>query len=181
MLKIKPVNSVAEKTGNSCRIILECETGEKQGLVWSVERSILPEGLMLDSKTGVIAGCYEKKCLKTVTIGLFSKRTAESTWTNINFLVQGEPRPQIFHFLTEQLGTVPVKQKYSFQMETEGGNAPIVFTADGLPPGISCSKQGELSGTVLTGGGLCPVWITATDALGTSIEKYFTLNILSDM
>ncbi|GAA2676908.1 MULTISPECIES: S8 family serine peptidase [Actinosynnema] len=61
----------------------------------------------------------------------------------------------------------------SFQLSVFGGTAPHVFTATGLPDGVSISDGGLVSGSPTTAGSYS-VTVTATDSLGVSGSTSFS-------
>lgn len=73
-------------------------------------------------------------------------------------------------------GTVGVA--YTFTFEAEGGSAPHKFrvSSGGLPPGLSLSDEGALTGTP-TEPGTWKFYIQAIDPTGLKSEREFTLGI----
>jgi Putative Ig domain len=67
---------------------------------------------------------------------------------------------------------------YSQTIGTTGGTTPITFSvpASSLPPGLTLSSAGILTGTP-TGAGTFVFTVTASDAAGASVSRSYTLNI----
>jgi Zn-dependent metalloprotease len=64
----------------------------------------------------------------------------------------------------------------SFTLSATGGSAPYTWTGSGLPPGVSVSSSGTVSGTPTTAG-TYNVTVTATAASGGSGSATFTFTI----
>ena len=67
---------------------------------------------------------------------------------------------------------------YSFTFGAEGGTAPHTFKVDSgaLPPGLSLSDEGAVSGTP-TSAGTWPFYIQATDSFGLKSEVLFSITV----
>lgn len=67
---------------------------------------------------------------------------------------------------------------YAFTFTADGGTAPHKFRVDSgaLPPGLSLSDEGNVSGTP-SAGGSWSFYIQATDSFGLKSEVRFTINI----
>lgn len=65
--------------------------------------------------------------------------------------------------LTPPIGTVG--QSYSYQMAATGGTPPYTWTGANLPPGLSISTGGLISGTPTSAGSFNPS-ITCVDVNG---------------
>ena len=179
MLKIRSVAGICGMTGDQFQFSLEYESSAAVTPVWSLSGSRLPEGLTLDPSDGKISGIFRSGCLKTVTVCLTAEETGETAYTNISFLIGGFVKPEELEIVTEYLESAARSREYSFQLLTKGGVLPVTLRADGLPKGLSCTDQGKISGIVYTGGGMCPVTVTAADAEKNSVQKFFFLTVLS--
>lgn len=90
---------------------------------------------------------------------------------------------QAFGIVQEPLPTGYVGQAYSYQVKVNGGNPPYEFTvkSGGLPPGISLSKEGLISGKP-TQGGSWKFYIEGSYQFGSNPRVYsqrqFTLNVI---
>ncbi|HKS24509.1 MAG TPA: Ig domain-containing protein [Thermoanaerobaculia bacterium] len=68
----------------------------------------------------------------------------------------------------------------SFQLHAYGGTAPYTFTlqSGSLPPGLSLSSGGLISGTPTTAGEYL-VCFTVTDSVGCHVTKCFYLEVFN--
>ncbi len=133
----------------------------------------LPAGLIISS-SGLISGTVLASALATnpVTItvddsdGITSdKKTATFTWT-----ISPLPVPIVLPAIANRSNTVG--NVVSFQVPASGGDGALVFSANGLPAGLSISSSGLISGTVLASA--LPsnlVTITVDDSDGITSDK----------
>lgn len=71
--------------------------------------------------------------------------------------------PQL-QIITGSLPPATVGTAYSVQLNATGGQAPYNWSATGLPPGLTCSPTGLISGTPTGSGGTFSPTITVTDS-----------------
>lgn len=69
------------------------------------------------------------------------------------------------------------EQDYSAVFTAQGGTAPYTWSATGLPPGLSMSNKGVISGTLSRSGGLATVVAQATDQHGLTAWSPLTLMV----
>jgi hypothetical protein len=135
----------------------------------------LPPGLNL-SAAGILSGTPTMAGNSTFTIratdasGCFAERL-------YTLIVNAAPCPTI----TVSPATLPpafVGIAYGQTITASGGTAPYSFavTSGVLPPGLSLSSAGLLSGTLMSAGSFT-FTITATDALGCLGSRVYTLNV----
>lgn len=132
-------------------------TGGTGTLTWSVISGSLPGGLTLGSSTGVISGT-------PTAAGTFSFTVrAADTYTN-------DPQALTLVIQALAVGTgLPggtVLQAYSQTLTVTGGTGPYTWalTSGTLPPGLSLSSGGVISGTPAQVGSFS-FTVTATDSL----------------
>lgn len=80
--------------------------------------------------------------------------------------------------VTGTLGAATVGTSYTGSFAGAGGTAPYTFSATGLPPGLSLSAAGALSGTPTTIGSYTLV-VTAKDANGNLGSSSFPLSVVA--
>lgn len=139
---------------------------------WAVTGGALPSGVQLAAQTGVLSGT-------PLAAGayLFTVRVTDSAGTS---------RTDSFTLLvttglaitTDSLPAGGIGAPYSLTLAASGGAPPYAWalTAGGLPPGITLSQQGVLSGTP-SSIGLFPFTVRVTDAAAAAAEKAFTLSV----
>jgi len=71
--------------------------------------------------------------------------------------------PAVLQILTTGVPDPVAGTAYTFQLAATGGVAPYTWAATGLPPGLSCSASGLVSGTASVPGTYSPT-VTVTDA-----------------
>jgi hypothetical protein len=146
----------------------------KGPLTWSVVSGSLPDGLSLDSTTGVLSGTPSALGSRDFTVEV---RDAN-----------GDSFQQPFSFLVSRIvlttATLPAAfpgQEYRFQLAASGGAQPLVFTnmlsfpfqVPGMPPLPQVSPEGEITFTPEKEGGL--LMLRIDDASGNS--RTYSLSI----
>ena len=122
--------------------------GGTGGLTYEVTTGSLPAGISLDASTGTVFGTAHKAAVGTFTLGVTATDSAtpsDSTTASITFSVKefatlaapNQAPPEAFE------GT-----HYVYQFVGTGGLAPVhwAVTAGSLPPGLSLSSTGLVSG-----------------------------------
>ena len=132
----------------------------------------LPAGLSINSSTGLISGTPtatgSSNVTVTVTAGNGSSGTAAFTWTigtGVNKVTVTNPGNQ-----TGTVGTPVSLQLHA--TDSASGQTPTFTSVTGLPPGLSMSTGGLISGTPTTGG-TSSLTVTATDSTGASGSATF--------
>jgi heme exporter protein D len=160
----------AQKTGNGTPVSLTlAATGGSGTYTWAATN--LPAGLAIDSASGAITGSPTTLGTTTVSITATDSdhRTANTSlsWLVGNPVTVTNPGNQ----------SAPGGVAYSRTLTASGGSGPYVWSATGLPAGLSIDpSSGVLSGTPTTSGP-ANVTVTATDTSGipgTASFKIFT-------
>jgi hypothetical protein len=131
----------------------------------------LPSGLTIANTTGLIAGIPRASGTFTVavTVGDLSGATATQ-----NYTMTMAAASLTFSSVTFSNGAVGIA--YTSAVSVTGGAGPYTFTATGLPPGLTLSTTGTLSGTPTTAGSY-NVAVTATDLNGATVSGSFSITI----
>lgn len=82
-------------------------------------------------------------------------------------------------FITESLPGFYVGVPACFQIEVWGGTTPYTFqiTAGSLPPGLSMSSSGKITGTPTEAGYDWTIWVKVTDANGCHLTQAFMVGV----
>ena len=122
--------------------------GGRPPYVWSAKG--LPTGLVLANTTGLLTGIPTQDGVFTVAVTVTDSSLVAVFTTTQNFSLTISPIKLTITNATIPNGTVGAA--YTAILSTSGGDAPISFTATGLPPGITLSAAGSLTGTPTTAG-----------------------------
>jgi hypothetical protein len=123
-----------------------------------------PTGVYFNS----IVGYYQDS---TGTHGFLATRPGD-TGTRTFSVVINAP----VSITTPSLASGTFAVPYSQTLGAAGGTGTLTFSAAGLPPGLTLNSNGVLTGTP-TAGGTFTVTVTATDSLGATGSKTYTLVI----
>jgi len=137
----------------------------------------LPTGLSLNTSTGVISGTPTTTSGSPFTFTITATDSATPTHNtgSKSYTVTINPAVAV---TTTTLSNWTVNQPgYSQTVSASGGSGTYTFTSVGtLPPGLTLSSAGVLSGTPTTAGSFTFA-VTATDTLGSSANEGFTVVI----
>ncbi len=138
----------------------------------------LPAGLALNATTGQLAGTPTQAGSFDFSISATDSTTGTAaSFTRAYTLAVSAPTIVVDpETLPSALQSVP----YNAALSARGGTAPYTFAVDAgaLPAGITLTTAGALSGTP-TGTGTFNVTFRATDALGFSGTRAYTINVIS--
>jgi hypothetical protein len=146
---------------------------------WTAGASSLPPGLTLSNNviegTSPVGSVGTYEIVVTVTD---SGTPSVSTPTSYNFTIQNPSPPVVNAALLPPGATL--NQPYSFTFAATQGLAPYSWSESGLlPPGISFSSAGQLSGTP-TAAGSSPITVSVQDSLNqASTPLPITLQVFS--
>ena len=138
----------------------------------------LPAGLALDATTGALSGTpTEAGSFAFAVTATDSTAGTPGTVTLEYALTVAAP------VIVVDPDTLPVAQlsfEYAQALSARGGTAPYAFTLDAgaLPAGLVLATDGGLSGSPQEGGSFA-VTIRATDALGFSGTRSYTLEVIA--
>ena len=132
----------------------------------------LPPGLTLNSSTGVLTGT-------PTTTGAYQfyvqATDSQGRIYNANYTVTINPAPSI---TTAGLPSGNVGQMYNQAINVTGGTGTITFSSSGtLPPGLTLSAGGVLSGTPAAPGSY-QFTVTATDSIGVAANQVYTVTVI---
>jgi hypothetical protein len=136
----------------------------------------LPPGITLNTSTGVISGTttgggtFDNNYLVTDSLGLSVSQV-------LTFTIDIPPAPPAIAYWG--LPTAAVGVAYTDTVTTEGatnGAVTWAITAGTIPPGLTFSSGGVLSGTPTTAGSYT-ITVTVTDSLSLSASQAFTVPV----
>lgn len=152
-------------------------TGFTGAVTYSISPA-LPAGLSLNVSTGVISGtptAPQTATIHTVTGTGVTSGTATAT---ISVTVMNALEPVTL--TTPALPNAVIGIPYAVTLGASGGEPPYNYTVTGLPPGLTLSTEGVLSGTPLQAGART-ITITVTDALGQTDQRAYPLTVETDL
>lgn len=139
---------------------------------WSA--SGFPSGISIDSATGTISGTPTQCGTYSPTITLTDASGSCQTTTSSNFTMTVSTTLAIN---TSTLSDGVNGSVYLFTMSGSGGVAPYTWSAAGLPPGLSMSAVGVISGSPSGGPGSYTVDVTLQDGNNCTVQKSLSLLI----
>jgi prepilin-type N-terminal cleavage/methylation domain-containing protein len=158
-LPLPPLTSPGDQTGRTGVAVPPLTvsgTGGQGPLVWSAAN--LPEGLVIDSSTGAISGTPITVATYQVDVRL-TDALGRTTTTRFNWTIL----PPVLTSPGDQLSRTSTL--VSLAVVATGGVAALVWSASGLPPGVTINAStGLISGTTATTArSLTPVTVTIVD------------------
>lgn len=150
------------------RINLRPEISEGDVESWSVEGS-LPDGLMLNTSTGIITGRFAPNFeMPSTTFVIVAKNSSGESKFDLTFSVSVAPPGKTSYPVTD----VHVGEPISWNIKVEDGGPPSSFSVSPkLPKGVSIdTATGLISGVVMEPSGALPTMckVTATNGGGSS-------------
>jgi uncharacterized repeat protein (TIGR03803 family) len=139
---------------------------------YAVTAGTLPPGLTFTSTSGVLSGTPTATGSYAFTVTATDSRGATASQ---NYTLVIDPTPSI---TTTAVPAATAGTSYSVTLHAAGGSSPFTFSVPqiNLPPGLSLTADGVLSGTPTTAGSFA-FTVTATDAAGASATKNVTLTV----
>lgn len=140
---------------------------------WSLASGTLPGGVTLAGSTGVLSGTPTTAGTFVFGVKITDVNTAVSATQNLTLVVADKVA-----VTTTELAGGTVGAAYSKTIAVTGGTAPLTWSvASGtLPPGLTLSSAGALSGTP-TQAGTFAFEVKAQDKVGSSATKALEVKI----
>ena len=137
-------------------------------------RSVLPAGWAFDEATGTVTAA-SPLVTDVVTLALYVRDSEWDYELEQTFVISVVALPLI---VTNSAPNGTVATPYSFSYATSGGAGAVTFSiqSGALPPGLSLSSGGLLTGAPTTGGAYSYV-VAATDSAGTVATRTETIAI----
>lgn len=144
---------------------------------FSIISGALPNGLILDDSTGIVAGTPTTPGTFPFTIQVMDSLAATATANcniTVNSVVNPPPVPTCDNPPPGQLGVI-----YIHNFSATGGTLPYTFSisAGELPPGLTMDSAGHVTGTPV-GLGTFPFTLKAVDGIGNSGTVDCSITIL---
>jgi large repetitive protein len=147
-------------------------TGGTSPFTWSISSGSLPPGITIGASTGLLSGTPTTAGTYSFTVKVTDIAGLSATEATSITIVPG---PSLTFSAPPQGWTNTV---YSDTLTATGGTTPYTFSisSGSLPPGISLSASGVLSGTP-TSTGTYSFTVKLTDAAGQTTTKATTLTV----
>jgi hypothetical protein len=159
-LQVLPVGPQQWEIGVPVNLQMQVVNGSPP-YTWSVDR--LPAGLSISATTGLISGTPVEpmfpQYIPSVTV---SVKDSTGITASKTFQDQVNSAVQLYSIGSRNL---VVGQTIQQQVKANYGWTPYTFTASNLPPGLSISTDGVISGTATTPGSYL-VRVVVTDGVG---------------
>ena len=182
------LNPLADQTNTAADVVnLQISaTGGNGSLTYSATG--LPAGLNIHPSTGLISGTIDSTAANgspynvTITVDDADSDTTDRASESFVWNVDPLPIPIVLDPIADQLNTEG--DAVALQVNASGGDQVLVYSATGLPPGLSINaSSGLISGTVANTaytGNPYPVIVTVDDSDGDTTDHAtanFTWNI----
>jgi len=156
-------------------------TGGLPSYTWALTKGTLPAGLQLDQTTGAITGTPTTQGTSSFTITVSDSEDPQATFQQtFNLAIGGQLELTTPSPLTPNAA---VGQPYSVQLAASGGTAPYFYSfvtnAGSVPPGLTLSSSGLLSGTptqyTTAAGGYDNFFVQVSDSSNPPLSSPFGL------
>ncbi len=154
-------------------------TGGLPSYTWALTKGTLPAGLQLDQTTGAIMGTPTTPGTSSFTITVSDSEDPQATFQqSFNLVIGGTLELTTPSPLTPNAA---VGEPYSVQLQASGGTAPYTFSfvtnAGNVPPGLTLSSSGILSGTptqyTIPAGGYNNFFVMVSDSSNPQLSSTF--------
>ncbi|MBI3471600.1 MAG: putative Ig domain-containing protein, partial [Candidatus Solibacter usitatus] len=145
---------------------------------WTVSSGSLPSGLSLNGSTGVISGMpLAPPGLSNFTVTLTDSRNATASRAlSLNITASGSP----LTVTTASLPNGTVGVAYSRTLTASGGSGSYLWTTAGaLPPGLSLTPAGVISGSPAGTAGASNFTVTVTDSVNNTANRALSITIVA--
>lgn len=145
-------------------------------LSWSILNGILPNGLTLNSSSGLISGQLLSPGAFTFTVQV---RDSLQQTASRSFAIEVSTPFEPLRINSRSLATATVGLAYQEQISASGGQPGYSFSVIGgsLAPGLSLSSSGAIVGTPTTAGPPYSFTVRVTDRVGASADGGFSLQV----
>lgn len=146
------------------------------GLTWSA--SGLPDGLTIDSGSGVISGTLSYVAEGTTTVTVTASDGFLATDVDVDWTVTNTNRPPVVSDPSTQSNAEGNSVNFTVGATDPDGQT-LTWSATNLPPGLSVNPtSGEISGTLtFASAGTYSVTVTVTDPEGADDQTTFTWQV----
>jgi hypothetical protein len=137
----------------------------------------LPAGLTLNASTGAITGTPTTAGTSTFTVTVTDSVGGTAT-ASLSLTVSPKSATPL-DVTTERLPHCHIGKPYSVTLAATGGTPPYTWSTSDpsdLPPGITLSSTGTLSGTDSTQRGKFHFTVTVTDSVGATANEMLSLS-----
>ena len=170
-----------QSTAQGAIVSLQLSASDADGEPLTYSATGLPPGLSVEPSGGLVAGLIDGNAAPgpySVTVSAndgSDSASASFTWT-----VTAVNPPPVFNNLPDQYSLVGQSVAVSVSAYDPKG-ATLTYAASGLPPGLSMSAGGQISGAPSTGASSTPytVTVTATDPWGGQASVSFQWQVVS--
>jgi prepilin-type N-terminal cleavage/methylation domain-containing protein len=161
--------------GQAYPSVMASGSGGTAPYTWSATG--LPPGITIDDVTGIISGTPTTTGSYGVIITLTDNAGAADTQSIASFTINGAPT--ITGPASLPGGTTGTA--YSVTVTASGGTTPRMFSATGLPAGLTIgASTGTISGTPSTAGTYSVV-VTVTDNAGATATRNYTVTVIAPL
>jgi Abnormal spindle-like microcephaly-assoc'd, ASPM-SPD-2-Hydin/Putative Ig domain len=153
-------------------------TGGVAPYLWGISSGTLPNGLILNSGTGVISGTPSTVGSSTFTVEL-SDGNSEKVTKQFTIVITSQMTIQSnpANIATNDIGTFSLGSSVNFTLLAPGATIPTTWQSTTLPVGLSLNvNTGVVSGVPTTAGTVATVF-TVTDYSGRTANKTISLVI----
>jgi large repetitive protein len=146
--------------------------GNTGGVTWAIPNgNSLPAGLSLDGSTGEISGTPTSRGGYGFNLSATDSTGTTTRGYNISIFGVGFSGPA-------DLGNYDQGSTVNLSLSGVGGTPPYSFSGCCLPPGLSLSQTGAITGTVTGGDGTFRFNVNVSDQAGHSFNKNFVINVI---